>query len=170
MEIQFDKSGRISGAAIRTYLLERSRVCQISNPERNYHCFYLLCAAPPEVWFSILLNFVWAYYEAFSLGILLKDPDVFDNYLMSFPWIRRTGRSINWKTLGHTTTWISRIIMSSMELMMLMNILQREGLWTSLESVRKNRFALMFFLLGANLLCFHVGFLTSIWIFPGGHI
>ncbi|KAF7837931.1 myosin-17 [Senna tora] len=48
VEIQFDKKGRISGAAIRTYLLERSRVCQISDPERNYHCFYLLCAAPAE--------------------------------------------------------------------------------------------------------------------------
>ncbi|KAH9665080.1 Myosin-17 [Citrus sinensis] len=48
VEIQFDKNGRISGAAIRTYLLERSRVCQISDPERNYHCFYLLCAAPHE--------------------------------------------------------------------------------------------------------------------------
>ncbi|TXG63786.1 hypothetical protein EZV62_010780 [Acer yangbiense] len=48
VEIQFDKHGRISGAAIRTYLLERSRVCQISETERNYHCFYLLCAAPPE--------------------------------------------------------------------------------------------------------------------------
>ncbi|KAL8259044.1 hypothetical protein R6Q59_026997 [Mikania micrantha] len=48
VELQFDKHGRISGAAIRTYLLERSRVCQISDPERNYHCFYLLCAAPPE--------------------------------------------------------------------------------------------------------------------------
>ncbi|KAJ9543544.1 hypothetical protein OSB04_023251 [Centaurea solstitialis] len=48
VEIQFDKFGRISGAAIRTYLLERSRVCQISDSERNYHCFYLLCAAPPE--------------------------------------------------------------------------------------------------------------------------
>ncbi|PPS17756.1 hypothetical protein GOBAR_AA02779 [Gossypium barbadense] len=48
VELQFDKNGRISGAAVRTYLLERSRVCQISNPERNYHCFYLLCAAPPE--------------------------------------------------------------------------------------------------------------------------
>ncbi|XP_058085252.1 myosin-17-like isoform X2 [Magnolia sinica] len=48
VEIQFDKNGRISGAAIRTYLLERSRVCQISDPERNYHCFYLLCSAPPE--------------------------------------------------------------------------------------------------------------------------
>ncbi|KAK3148684.1 hypothetical protein QOZ80_3AG0207370 [Eleusine coracana subsp. coracana] len=48
VEIQFDEDGKISGAAIRTYLLERSRVCQISDPERNYHCFYMLCAAPPE--------------------------------------------------------------------------------------------------------------------------
>ncbi|RDX77608.1 Myosin-11, partial [Mucuna pruriens] len=48
VEIQFDDLGRISGAAIRTYLLEKSRVCQVSDPERNYHCFYLLCASPPE--------------------------------------------------------------------------------------------------------------------------
>ncbi|KNA15731.1 hypothetical protein SOVF_095540 [Spinacia oleracea] len=48
VEIQFDKRGRISGAAIRTYLLERSRVCQVNDPERNYHCFYMLCAAPQE--------------------------------------------------------------------------------------------------------------------------
>ncbi|KAE8717544.1 Myosin-6 [Hibiscus syriacus] len=48
VEIQFDKKGQISGAAIRTYLLERSRVCQVSDPERNYHCFYMLCAAPAE--------------------------------------------------------------------------------------------------------------------------
>ncbi|CAH2038926.1 unnamed protein product [Thlaspi arvense] len=48
VEIQFDQSGRISGAAIRTYLLERSRVCQVSDPERNYHCFYMLCAAPEQ--------------------------------------------------------------------------------------------------------------------------
>ncbi|KAL9682422.1 hypothetical protein QQ045_014220 [Rhodiola kirilowii] len=48
VEIQFDKHGRISGAAIRTYLLERSRVCQVNDPERNYHCFYLLCSAPQE--------------------------------------------------------------------------------------------------------------------------
>ncbi|XP_048336630.2 myosin-6 isoform X1 [Ziziphus jujuba] len=48
VEIQFDRGGRISGAAIRTYLLERSRVCQVSDPERNYHCFYMLCSAPQE--------------------------------------------------------------------------------------------------------------------------
>ncbi|XP_021321162.1 protein OPAQUE1 isoform X3 [Sorghum bicolor] len=45
VEIQFDKSGRISGAAVRTYLLERSRVVQVSESERNYHCFYQLCAS-----------------------------------------------------------------------------------------------------------------------------
>ena len=53
VELQFDKTGRISGAAVRTYLLERSRVCQVSDPERNYHCFYLLCAAPPEVCYHL---------------------------------------------------------------------------------------------------------------------
>ncbi|XP_042384069.1 protein OPAQUE1-like [Zingiber officinale] len=45
VEIQFDASGRISGAAVRTYLLERSRVVKITYPERNYHCFYQLCAS-----------------------------------------------------------------------------------------------------------------------------
>ncbi|KAK5833660.1 hypothetical protein PVK06_017513 [Gossypium arboreum] len=43
------QEGRISGAAIRSYLLERSRVCQVSDPKRNYHCFYMLCTAPPEL-------------------------------------------------------------------------------------------------------------------------
>ncbi|KAG9135235.1 hypothetical protein Leryth_013509 [Lithospermum erythrorhizon] len=49
VEIQFDNTGRISGAAIRTYLLERSRVVQITDPERNYHCFYQLCASGLDV-------------------------------------------------------------------------------------------------------------------------
>ncbi|KAK8496327.1 hypothetical protein V6N12_019886 [Hibiscus sabdariffa] len=56
VEIQFNEKGRISGAAIRTYLLERSRVCQVSDPERNYHCFYMLCAAPSEVDASVMWN------------------------------------------------------------------------------------------------------------------
>ena len=40
VELQFNKDGRISGAAVRTYLLERSRVVQLTDPERNYHIFY----------------------------------------------------------------------------------------------------------------------------------
>ncbi|KAH9289968.1 hypothetical protein KI387_034085, partial [Taxus chinensis] len=48
VELQFEKNGRISGATVRTYLLEKSCVFQISDPERNYHYFYLLSTAPPD--------------------------------------------------------------------------------------------------------------------------
>ena len=44
VEIQFSSQGRISGAAVRTYLLERSRVVGTNDPERNFHVFYQLCA------------------------------------------------------------------------------------------------------------------------------
>ncbi|XP_057468174.1 myosin-17-like, partial [Actinidia eriantha] len=47
--IQFSQSRSISGATIETCLLEKSRVCHIAHGERNYHIFYRLCAAPPEV-------------------------------------------------------------------------------------------------------------------------
>jgi myosin-5 len=40
VEINFNEKGVISGAAIRTYLLERSRVVAVNNPERSYHIFY----------------------------------------------------------------------------------------------------------------------------------
>lgn len=68
VEIQFDANGRISGAAIRTYLLERSRVVQITDPERNFHCFYQLCASGKVlsvyVWmdlFTIVYNYLSIY-------------------------------------------------------------------------------------------------------------
>ncbi|KAJ3259235.1 Myosin type-2 heavy chain 1 [Chytriomyces hyalinus] len=40
-------SVRITGAKIRTYLLERSRLIFQPESERNYHIFYQLCAAAP---------------------------------------------------------------------------------------------------------------------------
>ncbi|CAH0716861.1 unnamed protein product, partial [Brenthis ino] len=45
IEIHFDQQYRISGASMRTYLLEKSRVVYQSAGERNYHIFYQLCAA-----------------------------------------------------------------------------------------------------------------------------
>ncbi len=49
VEIDFDGAGRVTGASINTYLLERSRVVSVNAPERSYHIFYQLCAgATPE--------------------------------------------------------------------------------------------------------------------------
>ncbi|KAI5058537.1 hypothetical protein GOP47_0026707 [Adiantum capillus-veneris] len=44
IDIYFDCSGKICGARIQTYLLEKSRVVQQADSERSYHIFYQLCA------------------------------------------------------------------------------------------------------------------------------
>ena len=48
MEIQFDSKNCISGAAIRVYLLERSRIVSVTDPERAYHSFYQLCSGASD--------------------------------------------------------------------------------------------------------------------------
>lgn len=49
IEIVFSRTHgvEISGARIRTYLLERSRLVYQPKNERNYHIFYQICAAAP---------------------------------------------------------------------------------------------------------------------------
>ncbi|XP_027170682.1 myosin-2 isoform X1 [Coffea eugenioides] len=50
IEIHFSAVGKICGAEIQTYLLEKSRVVQLARGERSYHIFYQLCAgAPPSL-------------------------------------------------------------------------------------------------------------------------
>ncbi|KAM0898475.1 hypothetical protein ACQ4PT_021917 [Festuca glaucescens] len=50
IEIHFSTTGRICGAMIQTFLLEKSRVVQCAVGERSYHIFYQLCAgAPPTL-------------------------------------------------------------------------------------------------------------------------
>jgi myosin heavy subunit len=44
IEIHFSETGKISGAQIQTFLLEKSRVVQCTEGERSYHIFYQLCA------------------------------------------------------------------------------------------------------------------------------
>ncbi|KAG6500049.1 hypothetical protein ZIOFF_039863 [Zingiber officinale] len=44
IEIHFSVTGKISGASIQTFLLEKSRVVQCAVGERSYHIFYYLCA------------------------------------------------------------------------------------------------------------------------------
>lgn len=40
IELLFDKQGRLLGAAIETYLLEKVRIPTQSENERNFHLFY----------------------------------------------------------------------------------------------------------------------------------
>lgn len=45
IQIHFNKNYHITGASMRTYLLEKSRVVFQANEERNYHIFYQMCSA-----------------------------------------------------------------------------------------------------------------------------
>ncbi|XP_073310326.1 myosin-1-like [Primulina huaijiensis] len=49
IEIHFSETGKISGARIQTFLLEKSRVVQCSEGERSYHIFYQLCAGASHI-------------------------------------------------------------------------------------------------------------------------
>ncbi|XP_074311049.1 myosin-2-like [Silene latifolia] len=48
IEIHFSMTGKIGGAIIQTFLLEKSRVVQLAPGERSYHVFYQLCAGAPS--------------------------------------------------------------------------------------------------------------------------
>ncbi|RQM10933.1 hypothetical protein B5M09_002481 [Aphanomyces astaci] len=48
IEIQFDKHGKIAGAEIMNFLLEKTRIVTQSLDERNYHIFYQLLAGADD--------------------------------------------------------------------------------------------------------------------------
>ena len=48
LQIQVDQAGRIAGASVRDYLLEKSRVVSQTDGERNYHIFYFLLAGTSD--------------------------------------------------------------------------------------------------------------------------
>ncbi|KAF2575573.1 hypothetical protein F2Q70_00004929 [Brassica cretica] len=49
IEIHFSAMGKICGAKLETFLLEKSRVVQLCNGERSYHIFYEFCAGASPV-------------------------------------------------------------------------------------------------------------------------
>nr|XP_043637798.1 myosin-1-like isoform X1 [Erigeron canadensis] len=62
IEIHFSDIGKIAGASIQTFLLEKSRVVQCTEGERSYHSFYQLCAgAPPSLREKLNLKSVHEY-------------------------------------------------------------------------------------------------------------
>ncbi|KAK9689005.1 hypothetical protein RND81_09G027500 [Saponaria officinalis] len=48
IEIHFRVTGKMCGASIQTFLLEKSRVVQLAPGERSYHVFYQLCSGAPS--------------------------------------------------------------------------------------------------------------------------
>lgn len=48
INVHFDRKGTISGAEIKTYLLEKARVIHQSTGERNYHIFYQACQSASQ--------------------------------------------------------------------------------------------------------------------------
>jgi myosin-5 len=48
VDLKFNTLGQIQTAFIQTYLLERTRVVQVSSTERGYHIFYQLCLGATE--------------------------------------------------------------------------------------------------------------------------
>ncbi|XP_073297162.1 myosin-2-like isoform X1 [Primulina huaijiensis] len=48
IEIHFSAAGKICGAKLQTFLVDKSRVVQQAQGERSYHIFYQLCAGAPS--------------------------------------------------------------------------------------------------------------------------
>eukprot|EP01041_Mallomonas_annulata_P001711 gene1711-3313_t len=55
IKIQFEATGRIMGASIEKYLLEKTRIVQQIDGERNFHIFYQLLRGVPET--ELLTNY-----------------------------------------------------------------------------------------------------------------
>ncbi|XP_071106369.1 myosin heavy chain, striated muscle-like [Haliotis cracherodii] len=71
VRIHFGSSGKIAGADIETYLLEKSRVTQQQSVERNYHIFYqMLSNAVPDVIEKIVAQPDPGLYSFINQGVL----------------------------------------------------------------------------------------------------
>ena len=67
IKIQFSKDGRIAGATIEKYLLEKTRLIHQTAGERNYHIFYqMLKGASPELLQALHLQSAVESYDFIS--------------------------------------------------------------------------------------------------------
>ncbi|XP_017701265.2 myosin-1-like isoform X1 [Phoenix dactylifera] len=78
IELNFSSAGKIWGAKIQTFLLEKSRVVQRATGERSFHVFYQLCAgAPPDLQEHLNLKAA-SEYEYLKQSDCLRIDDVDD--------------------------------------------------------------------------------------------
>ncbi|KAK4794122.1 hypothetical protein SAY86_012116 [Trapa natans] len=72
IEILFSTSGKICGAKVQTFLLEKSRIVQLAKGERSYHIFYQLCAgATPSLKETLNLKLGHEYNYLKESGCLI---------------------------------------------------------------------------------------------------
>ena len=64
-DIQFEEKGSILGAFTSSYLLEKPRITEHMKGERNYHVFYMVCKAAPEIREPVMVK-EWQNYNICS--------------------------------------------------------------------------------------------------------
>ena len=87
----------ISGARMRTYLLERSRLTFQPESERNYHIFYQLCAACPAAEKKQLGLDSWNHFSYMSQGKtgVIKGTDDAEEFIATQKGMSTVGISVS---------------------------------------------------------------------------
>ncbi|KAI8609162.1 P-loop containing nucleoside triphosphate hydrolase protein [Chytriomyces sp. MP71] len=95
---------RITGAKVRTYLLERSRLIFQPKTERNYHIFYQLCAAVPAAERKHLALDKWEAYHYLNQGKagVVRNMNDVDEYKLTMDALSTLGMSVStqWEIFG----------------------------------------------------------------------
>jgi myosin-3 len=81
IEVMFRNMDEVLGAGARKYLLEKSRVVNQADGERNFHCFYYLTEGAPQALRSKLNLKGWEGYRYLKTGESVEDPSVWFNEL-----------------------------------------------------------------------------------------
>eukprot|EP00049_Salpingoeca_infusionum_P012421 m.227482 g.227482 ORF g.227482 m.227482 type:complete len:1222 (+) comp15178_c0_seq1:220-3885(+) len=69
VELHFNRNALVVGAHIEHYLLEKSRIIEQSDKERNYHVFYRLCKGAPDAMKEALHLVNVEHYNYLNKGI-----------------------------------------------------------------------------------------------------
>ncbi|XP_076090328.1 chitin synthase chs-2-like [Mytilus galloprovincialis] len=94
LELSFDESGQVIGAAIRDYMLEKARVVTCNEGERNFHIFYYLFAGASKQQLSDLNLSESKNYRIMKGGrlkLLEEKPKYREKYTQQMDALKRIG-------------------------------------------------------------------------------